>query len=169
MEVEIKAKIDDANEFIKMIEGMGARFIKEKLEVDWYFNHPCRDFAETDEALRIRSDNTLTYKGPKVDKLTKSREEHYISFNSAGDMKKILLDLGFKEVAKVEKRRKYYTFEDLTVCVDSVKDLGSYVEIECIGEYQPCKEKVIALANKLNIKNFERKSYLELVLQRGEM
>ena len=49
-----------------------------RIEVDRYFNHPARDFAETDEALRIRRIgpvNRITYKGPRVDTVTKTRQE----------------------------------------------------------------------------------------------
>ena len=47
-------------------------------QVDTYFSHPARDFAATDEALRIRSidqENFVTYKGPKLDATTKTRRE----------------------------------------------------------------------------------------------
>ena len=71
-------------------------------EVDVYFAHPARDFAKTDECLRIRrkgdcpdfrghrgaavvgekgtvpfnaTTNFITYKGPKIDTATKTRRE----------------------------------------------------------------------------------------------
>ncbi|MDZ7620691.1 MAG: class IV adenylate cyclase, partial [Patescibacteria group bacterium] len=47
-------------------------------ETDLYFNHPQRDFRETDEAFRIRRRglaNRVTYKGPKIDATTKTRRE----------------------------------------------------------------------------------------------
>ena len=55
----------------------GATLSKDCDQVDEYFNHPCRDFAVTDEALRLRKDpdGKMTYKGPKLDRTTKTREE----------------------------------------------------------------------------------------------
>ncbi len=164
MEVEIKAKIEDSEEFEEKIKKMGATFVKEITEEDCYYNHPCRNFADTDEALRIRNDFTLTYKGPKVDSDTKSREEYYIKFDSMEKMEQILEKLGFTKVAEVKKRRKYYKLGELNITIDFVENLGKFTEIECIGEYGPCREKVMLLVKELNLKNLERKSYLELVL-----
>ena len=47
-------------------------------DTDHYFNAPDRDFAQTDEAFRLRRIGTgelLTYKGPKRDADTKTRTE----------------------------------------------------------------------------------------------
>ncbi len=165
MEVEIKARVENPEELKKTLELIGAKIVKEKYEKDMYFSHPCRDFSETDEALRIRNDFTLTYKGPKVDEDTKSREEHYITVSDIEKTRLILEKLGFREVAVVEKVRKYYQYGDLTICLDDVKGLGTFVEIECMGEYSECKRAVLEFAEKLKIKNFIRKSYLEMLLE----
>ncbi len=165
MEVEIKARINSESEFIDKIEHMGAVFLREEIEVDVYYNHPCRNFAETDEALRIRNDNSLTYKGKKVGMDTKSREEFIVHFDNSEAMDKILKVLGFREVATVRKRRKYYKMGELNICVDSVDGLGEFTEVECIGDYEDCRKRVLDATKKLGLKNMERKSYLELVLE----
>ncbi|NPA74657.1 MAG: class IV adenylate cyclase [Euryarchaeota archaeon] len=165
MEVEIKARIPE--NFEERLRELNAEFLREVVEEDIYFNHPCRDFASTDEALRIRNDYTLTYKGPKVDKDTKSREEINLKIENIEDAAALLEKLGFRKVATVRKTRRYYSLDSLTICVDNVEKLGRFVEVECIGEYEPCREKVMELAHRLGLKNFERRSYLELVLQTG--
>ncbi len=168
MEVEIKSKIDNPDEMERKIKKLGGKFIKEVLESDLYFNHPCRDFAQSDEALRIRNDKSLTYKGPKVDKCTKSREEISVKIESGGEMRKILEKLGFKPVREVRKRRKYYQLGDLSITVDSVEELGFFVEIECIGEYEECIKRVLEIKEKLGLGESIRESYLEMLLaQRG--
>ena len=163
MEVEIKSKINNVEEIERKIKELGCILLKEVLEIDEYFNHPCIDFAETDEALRIRNDNTLTYKGPKVDKETKSREEINVRIENIENTRRLLLSLGFKPVAKVTKKRKYYKIGELTISLDKVESLGNFIEIECIGDYEYCKEKVLSFAKKLNLEEFIRKSYLELL------
>ena len=165
MEVEIKAKIKNRNEFEEKLTSMGAEFIREVVEEDEYFNHPCRDFAATDEALRIRNDGTLTYKGPRVDKDTKSREELNLKIGNMNEARALLISLGFKPVAKVIKRRRYYKIDNITISLDNVPELGDFVEVECIGDYEPCREKVLDMAKKLGIEEFIRKSYLELLLE----
>jgi len=165
MEVEIKAKIENKNEFEEKLTSMGAEFIREVVEEDEYFNHPCRDFAATDEALRIRNDGTLTYKGPRVDKDTKSREELNLKIGNMNEARALLISLGFRPVAKVIKRRKYYKIDNITISLDNVPELGDFVEVECIGDYEPCRENVLDMAKKLGLEEFIRKSYLELVLE----
>ena len=77
-EVEQKFPVDDLATIAARLDMLGASVSKPKTEEDLYFAHPSRDFAETDEALRIRrkGDATfITYKGPKVDTTTKTRRE----------------------------------------------------------------------------------------------
>ncbi len=169
MEVEIKAKIEDVEEIEEKIKKLNANLLKEVVEEDIYFNHPCRDFLETDEALRIRNDNTLTYKGRKVDRETKAREEITAKIYSIENTIKILEKLGFHKTGSVRKKRKYYQIGKITISLDNVENLGNFIEIECIGEYEPSKKKVMEFAEKLNLKNLIRKSYLEMLLenQRG--
>ncbi len=175
MEVEIKAKIESLTELEKKIIKMGAELAGEFIEEDTYYNHPCRDFATTDEALRIRlikknekiEKIELTYKGPKVDQDTKSREERTAALCNFEDIEQVIKSLGFVKVANVKKKRKNYRLNGTTVSLDDVHNLGYFVEIECLGEYQPCRKKVLELANMLGIDHFERRSYLELTLQRG--
>ena len=63
---------------------------------DIYLNHPARDFAETNEAFRIRrisDENRITYKGPRRSGPTKTREEIEIPFASGPDRFQQLLRL----------------------------------------------------------------------------
>jgi adenylate cyclase class 2 len=172
MEVEIKAPAPKG--FEKRLSSLNAEFREEVIEEDIYFNHPCRDFASTDEALRIRKtirENTeicITYKGPKIDKDTKSREEINMTVNDLKGAEDLLRKLGFVAVAEVRKKRRYYRAGTLTICVDHVDNLGDYVEVECIGTYEECRERVLNTASALGLSDYERQSYLELILQRGE-
>ena len=80
----------------------------ELVQRDRYFNHPSRDFAQTDEALRIRTqgrETRITYKGPIVDSQTKTRREIEIPVGAHdGDDEKlaqVLVLLGFREVRRM--------------------------------------------------------------------
>lgn len=78
-EVEVKFRILDLTGFLFRLErDCFAHFDPPVIETDLFFQHPVRDFAKTDECLRIRSrqgELMITYKGAKVDLLTKTREE----------------------------------------------------------------------------------------------
>jgi len=169
MEVEVKFRITDVEELERKISAF-AEFVVEKIEDDVYFNHPCRNFAETDEALRIRRDSdgfTLTYKGSKVDTETKTRDEIKLKVDSFEKMKEILTKLGFSVSGRVVKRRRIYRSEDITICVDWLEGLGNFIEIEIESEdIHEAKKKIFEYAEMLGLEreNSIRKSYLEMIL-----
>ena len=78
LEVEQKFAVPDLGQLQTRLLELGAKAGEPQLQVDQYFAHPARDFAQTDEALRIRrigQSNFVTYKGPKIDATTKTRRE----------------------------------------------------------------------------------------------
>ncbi len=172
IEVEIKSPIDDPDEIRRRLTGFGATFLSKAKQVDIYYNAPHRDFAKTDEALRIRvgEDVTLTYKGPKLDSLSKTREEICISLGDADQATAMLKALDFKEVATVVKVRETYRLNDLIISIDDVCDLGMFIEIESMSgaDYRSALGRVFEMLNRLGLKkeNTIRESYLELILRR---
>ena len=83
-----------------------------------YFNPPDRDLKETDEAFRLRRigrTNCLTYKGPKRDAETKTRTEIEVPLGdgdeTAADMERMLVALGYRPVVVVRKQRRVYRFD----------------------------------------------------------
>ncbi|MEM2727073.1 MAG: class IV adenylate cyclase [Archaeoglobaceae archaeon] len=163
MEVEAKFRLKPGvEEKIRKI----ANFVEEKDEFDVYLSHPCRDFARTDEALRIRIDKKikLTYKGPKVDSETKSREEVNVEVKSFEETLKLFEFLGFKKFRTVKKRRKIFKLEKAIICVDSVEGLGDFIEIEVEGGLEN-KEEIFEIAKILGYSKAEsiRLSYLEML------
>ena len=160
----MKAKIDRYSQgrIDQIIKS--AEFLQEKYEEDIYFSSPIRDFKETDEALRVRysGENTiLTYKGPKLDKISKSREE-FEAFVS-GDIEEILQKLGYRMVLNVRKKRRVYAYREFTVSIDDVEDLGEYIEVELKSDNLQDIKKIEDLFDLLFLES-ERRSYLELLL-----
>ncbi len=77
-EVEQKFPVADLAAVEADLAALGAKIAAAEEEVDLYFAHPARDFAATDEALRLRRKGPrgyITYKGPKIDAVTKTRRE----------------------------------------------------------------------------------------------
>lgn len=77
-EVEQKYPLADVPAVEAALARLGATWHRTAAQVDRYFNHPSRDFAVTDEALRLRrTDDTLaiTWKGPRLDATAKTRRE----------------------------------------------------------------------------------------------
>lgn len=171
IEVEVKAKIDSFEEMEKRLENLGALKSKKEFQEDIYFASPIVDFAQTDEALRIRTTNNnifITYKGPKLNKDAKTRKEVEMNIESAGKAKDIFEEIGFKEVRTVRKNRQYYTYENFEISLDDVEGLNPYMEIEISledgNDYDDAQKSIFELFEKLGItEGFERTSYLELL------
>jgi inorganic triphosphatase YgiF len=77
-EVEQKYPVADVAALEVRLAGAAARWHGVVEQVDRYFGHPSRDFAATDEALRLRSTAegvVITWKGPRLDATAKTRRE----------------------------------------------------------------------------------------------
>ncbi len=175
-EVEVKYRVQSIELIRPGLEALGARYIETRIEEDVYFNSPMRNFAETDEALRLRrhSDGTvvLTYKGPRLGGKGKTREEINVVVGDFNAMYEILRKLGFVEVARVVKKREVYVYENFTISLDKVEGLGDFVEIETVVTSEDLIgrgiEEVLSLGDRLGLSRdwIERKTYLELMLER---
>ena len=171
LEIEIKVRVLDLNPIRERIIASGAPLLEKGDEFDAYYNSPERNFAETDEALRLRKADDyalLTYKGPKVGAGSfKAREELNLRVESLETMDLLLQRIGFQKTAAVKKYRESYRIGQATVTLDSVDGLGTFAEIEAAaGLSQDESEKEIErIAKEYGIIG-ERLtlSYLELLL-----
>ena len=171
IEIEVKARAD--HERIKyLLNDLGARAIGVEHHCDTYYNAPHRDFSITDEALRIRIVNeraVLTYKGKKLDAVSKTREEFETDVDAV-IMRNILLSLGFVESGVVKKMRAVFEFENITICLDSVDGLGEFIEVETMAqsksEVDEHRARVFGFMEKLGIGQEDsiRVSYLEMLI-----
>ncbi|MFC1786613.1 class IV adenylate cyclase [Halobacteriota archaeon] len=174
IEVEIKLPLKDQEGARNKVKKLGANLVGAEKQIDIYYNAPHRNLAETDEALRIRfgKDASLTYKGPKLDKISKTREEIVAPIADADKTSAILKVIGFDEVAKVTKHRETYQLDDFIITIDCLFDLGTFMEIETAvpeGEdYRSAQERVFDLLDRLGLRKEDtvRESYLELILDR---
>jgi len=168
LEIEIKACCDSEEEVVSRISALGGVFDERRTESDVYYNHPGRDFKKTDEALRIRNAGgrtVLTYKGPKIGNKSKTRIEHETAVADTAVMAQILGDLGFVESGRVVKDRSLYHLGGIEICVDRVEGLGLFVELEKKDtDREKVEAELFALAEKLGLTRFERRSYLEMIL-----
>ncbi len=168
-EVEVKvgldcSRLEEVEERVKKLGVLEASVLEE----DTYYQHPCRDFSVTDEALRVRKVDgrvELTYKGPKrLVHGVKVRRE--VTLRVEGDVGSLLEALGFSRVAVIRKRRRYYRLARpaVTVSIDRVEGLGCFVEVEAVEADVEAIEEALRL---LGLEDAEKvtKSYLELYLE----
>lgn len=169
IECELKFKVNRLDRIEDRLKALGASLKDSVLQIDYYFNHPCRDFLNTDEALRIRFTDKfieVTYKGPRRKNGVKSREEIGLKLpkNYFENVLRFFENLGFRKYFVIKKYRRMYSLNDFNICLDDVEGLGKFVEIEILGEYEVGREKIIKFAEKLDIKSKPiEKTYLELL------
>lgn len=189
-EVEMKFSVADPQALEQRLGSLGAKWHEPIDQVDRYFNHPCRDFARMDEALRLRHDGdgvVITWKGPRIDAATKTRREIELPLamrlpkggdaaapaaSTIAEWTELLEAIGFRPVATVAKRRRparvHWQRMEVDVALDSVAGVGEYLELEIqaseaeVPQARACLE---SLARELGCGHSERRSYLELLLE----
>lgn len=168
IEVEVKVPCRDLDDLERRLIVRGARFIDEVDQEDVYLAHPCRDFGDSDEALRIRRSGRecrLTYKGPKLDDETKTRTELETCVDP--NVRRILEMVGFEEVMTVHKTRRLLMLDDIEFSLDRVEGLGDYVELEYKGGHlEEGRKMIFETMEMMGLSGSERRSYLELLLER---
>ncbi|ABN56866.1 MULTISPECIES: class IV adenylate cyclase [Methanoculleus] len=171
LEVEAKFAVGDLESVRAGLDRKEVRMEKRQQERDVYYNAPHRDFGETDEALRVRYDDTgvtVTYKGPKIRVgSAKAREEFNLAVADGETLEEILSRLGFRRAATVSKMREFYEMGDVTVTLDDVEGLGTFAEIEILTEKdkEDAAGRIGAIAKELGVDGPPiYTSYLEMLL-----
>lgn len=176
IEVEVKARVDEAKKVERSIIALGATPIGIENQADTYYNSPHRDFKATDEALRIRVQDAghfLTYKGPKLDVVSKTRKECEVGFDDVATMGDILSSLGFSPVATIVKKRRKFRLGNFLIVLDEVRDLGTFIEVEVFARdseaFHEKVESIFKFMEKIGIPRecTVRESYLELMLEKN--
>ncbi|MCA9018041.1 MAG: class IV adenylate cyclase [Planctomycetaceae bacterium] len=180
LEVEQKFVLTDKEALFDELEHLGAVRGMNLEQQDFYFAHPSRNFAETDEALRIRcngAENRITYKGPKLATVSKVRKEIELPFESGQialeQLKEMLELLGFQPLRSVRKLRIPFTYHHqqhaFEITVDEVEGLGIFAEIELLAEEAelPAAEAaIIELAASLGLSHPIKQSYLGMLIEK---
>jgi adenylate cyclase class 2 len=190
-EVELKLRAD--HEAVReRLADAGAERTDTVTQRDTYYDAPHRDFAETDEALRVRRERRtpepsgtvrrrewdadpveettrVTYKGPLVETASKTREEFETAVADAAEFASILDGLGFEPAYTVEKERERYRLDGYTVSLDAVRDLGEFVEVEresTRADLESVRDGAVAVVRDLGLDPGEqvRTSYLGLLV-----
>lgn len=184
---EVEVKVRAAHEAVReRLAELGAERIGRVSQADVYYDAPHREFDETDEALRIRRERgpddaggdestvtSLTYKGPLVERASKTREEHETPVADPAAMEGVLDGLGFEPAATVEKERERYVLDGYAITLDSVADLGEFVEVEREADerdVEAAREGAYAVLRDLGLDPADqiRTSYLGLLLEGDE-
>lgn len=184
-EIEIKAKYTNCSQK-ELEEYLTAHhYVRHHriIQEDLYYNHPTRNFRITDEALRIRTEGQedgsstccITYKGANRSHTGQNRSEIETTIADSVKACQILEALGFTPVARVHKDRTEFRKNNITICLDTLDGLGTYIEIEKLisdaltnePETNSTEMELLQILHEIDFihPQIETATYLELVLK----
>jgi adenylate cyclase class 2 len=145
---------------MKMVE----RFIKTLNQKDTYYK-----FDKGLLKLREQNGEFELVKYNRNEKEGERWSDYSLLFLKGENVEEYLNDLFTKETV-VEKERKLYIYENTRIHLDSVKDLGKFLELETVVK-NITKEEAIEEFEKvvkfleLDVDNQIRKSYKDLIMK----
>ena len=183
IEVEIKLKIRNKTQVMDSLKTIG--FLKDRyvVEKDIYYTSEHHDFAALGEALRIRKvkdlesqreTSVITYKGAKLDQVSMTRQELETEVGDGETVRKILEQIGFRPVSPVEKQRQYLQKDNMTACLDEVKGLGNYLELEILTDTEEKRTEALKQIDDVlevlgySMKDTTRTSYLSMLMKKDK-
>ena len=182
IEVEIKLPIADLDTIKRKLLKMGFKETAVIEERDTYFDNRQGDIRANGEALRVRetkdyltgeSRAQINFKGKKLDTCTMTREELETGVENGEISRKILQAIGYIPVApEVIKERIMLRRESVTACLDNVRGLGEFLELEILADSKKQKDAALGqIENILNnlgyqISDTVRTAYLSMLQKR---
>jgi adenylate cyclase class 2 len=169
VEIEAKLKIDSPLEVERKLTEIGAEFLAEQLQIDYFFDDAKATLTTTDRCLRLLRQSVggserffLTYKGAKEKNNFKKRREIEIEIKEAQSTGKLLSALGYEKVLVIEKKRRLWQLGGCSVALDQLPLLGAFVEIE-----GPDVETITDVQQNLGLANLSHiaKSYAQLTME----
>ena len=169
MEIEIRAKVDNLKELEEKIINLGATLVDKKNQIDKYFGEIIL-FKKLGYSflMRVRDEGNkkfLTYKSAKS-KRDGVWEEYELNIDDEITAETMLKAMGLEKIIEVEKNRIEYKLNGLTICLDTIKDLGNFIEIESLNDNDLNKDKLKKLMDELDIKENQiiHKGYVTMLL-----
>ncbi|MFA5070602.1 MAG: class IV adenylate cyclase [Patescibacteria group bacterium] len=155
MEIEIKARAKDLKAVKSRLRKIGARKKVIKHQIDTYYLPQARRFTPLGRGvLRTRYDKISGQARLEYHRYISATagEENELVVYDYGMLTRILNLLGAKKIVVVEKIREYYIYRNAEICLDKVRGLGNFVEVEIQGkDNQQNNNKILYIFCKLGI------------------
>jgi len=169
MEIEIRAKINNLEKIEQNITKLGAKLIKKTKQVDEYFGEiSLYQKIGYSFLMRVRNEEDkkfMTYKGAESKK-DGIWEEYEFEINDIKKAVEMFKAMGLERIIVVNKYRKEYAINNLTICLDVIDGLGSFIEIESLNNKDVDKKSLKKLMQKLNVNKNQviNKGYVTMLL-----
>ena len=161
-EVEIKIPVDE-KEFLRVRDQLKetAVFRGQTKQTDEYFMPIHRNFLSPKYpfewlSIRKRGKCLLNYKyfHPENSEVHTHCDEFETEVSDMDKLRKIFDALNIESIVTVEKERELYSHGDFEIALDTVKDLGRFIEIEAaadFGSIEAARKKIIEIAKTLGL------------------
>lgn len=157
-EIEIRFKVQDDKNLQEKINQLGA--IKGEIEFqnDLYYKlkgHEDEGDVPGSSIYRIRQQSNNLVQLVRKTTITPGVWDEY-EINIPKEHLDFFIDLfntTMTQVLSISKHRTSYKINDFTICIDDIKNLGKFVEIELLSEDDDdySRERIIKLAERLGI------------------
>ncbi|NLJ08958.1 MAG: class IV adenylate cyclase [Treponema sp.] len=184
-EIEIKAWVDDPQEVQKKVSNF-ADFVKsyEKEDAYWLPEAEIAPLVKEEKrrklgsGIRIRQENGLvlvTLKKKEVRQGMEINDELEFSVSSAPAFEEFLTTLGYAPWIRKHKEGKAWKWNNITIEISMVKDLGWFAELEILtntnepDKVEQARRDLYRCLEKIGIpqEKIESRYYTELLLKRG--
>lgn len=154
---EIELKFFAPENVLEKIEAFG-EFKSEKKQKDTYFI-----VEKNQRYLRIREEEGKFLLTLNINRTENSSEE--IEFEVSPDMFLVLKGLGYEEICVVDKLRRTYEKDDLTITYDFIEGLGHFVELELLGDKHDRISELVALGEQWELGEKIDMGYPDLLIE----
>jgi predicted adenylyl cyclase CyaB len=161
--LELKIKVDNPVEMIEMLNEINAEFKGELGQIDIYYK-----IKNGLLKLRLENGSQTLIKYFRNEKTGNRWSDYQLISLERNDAREYLKDV-FEVETVVEKKRLLYLYDNTRIHIDTVKDLGSFLELETLvinGKEDAWKrfQSVIDMLS-LDKEDEIRKSYRDLILE----
>lgn len=174
-ELEAKFRVHSHEDVRRRLNECGAARRGIYLETNHLFDLPDASLRAAGKGLRVRdvqmldgepATHVLTFKGPLRPGPFKDREEIETAVHDADAACAILAALGYEETLCFEKQRETWRLDDVSVELDTLPEIGEFVEIE-----GPDPGAITAACEKLGLGATEpvSETYVSLLAARMEV
>ncbi len=164
--LELKIRLQDKTSTLGIIKGINAEFRGELNQIDVYYKHRNGLLK-----LRLENGSQTLIKYLRNEKSDDRWSEYQLIKLQENDAREYLGDI-LEEEAVVEKKRLLYLYDNTRIHVDTVKGLGTFLELETLviqgKEDASARFERITDLLLLDTKNEIRKSYRDLILELKE-
>ncbi len=162
--LELKIRIDDPEFVLNLVKEMNADYKGELNQVDVYYK-----VKNGLLKLRLEEGKQTLIKYLRNENIGDRWSDFQLISLEKNDAREYLKDILDEEIV-VEKRRMLFLYDNTRIHLDTVKELGSFLELETLvisGKEDAGKrfEEVVMMLN-LNKENEIRKSYRDLLLEK---